>query len=879
MPIAGSRVGPYEIVGLIGAGGMGEVYRARDPRLGRDIALKILSPEFADDGERLRRFEQEARAAAALNHPNIVTIYSVEEADGCRFLTMELVDGRSLSELIEPGGWPLDRLLDVAIALADALAAAHAKGITHRDVKPANVMIASDGRVKILDFGLAKLLESSPVGVTTLPTDSLTGQGRIVGTIAYMSPEQAEGKPIDHRSDIFSLGVVLYELVTGRRPFVGESSVAILSSILKDTPPSITALRPTLRPDLGRIVGRAMNKDVERRYQTAKDVRNELEELKASSVSVAGTAGSQPLSATGPRRVPPWLLAGGAIALMGGLAGAAWFEHRSSISATMNAVPIEATFTQLTALKGMEIFPTLSPDGKWFVYTRIDVDANISNIYLQSVGGQTAIDLSRDKTAGDGQPAFSPDGERLAFRSDRAGGGLFVMSRTGDAVKRLTTMGFNPSWAPSGEEIVFAEKNVDINPLERSSISGLWVVSTVTGDKRRITAGDAVQPQWSPHGYRIAYWANRDGQRDIGTIPAGGGEPVFVTNDTAMDWNPIWSPDGRFLYFSSDRGGSMNLWRIGIDERSGIARGAPVPVTTPSRFVAHLSFSADGTALAYASIDVERNLHAFPFDSLRESIVGQPMDITSGSKVWEFVDVSSDGQWLALGSEGRQDLFVARRDGTGLRQLTSDGLHRFPHWSPDGARIAFSSRRSGATWDIWTISPDGSGLTQLTKRADAVYPIWSPDGTQMAYTDYRTNRVRVFDPRKPWESQTAETLPAAANWAARAWSADGKWLAGDLRSGGIVIYSIDTGSYEKLTSAGESAQWLSDSRRLLFASGGKLSIVDRQTKTIHDIVSEPGRESRVVSVPRDDRQLYVLLQSTEADVWMATFKPSHGPQP
>ena len=292
-----------------------------------------------------------------------------------------------------------------------------------------------------------------------------------------------------------------------------------------------------------------------------------------------------------------------------------------------------------------------------------------------------------------------------------------------------------------------------------------------------------------------------------------------------------------------------------------------------------VSFSGDGTALAYASIDVARNLHAFPFDPVRESSVGRPIDITSGSRVWESVDISSDGQWLALGSEGGQNLFLARTDGTGLRQLTSDGLHRWPHWAPDGARIAFSSRRSGATWDIWTISPDGSGLTQLTQGADAVYPIWSPDGSQMAYTDYRTSRVLVFDPRKRWESQTPKRLPAGADWTAKAWSADGKWLAGDLRSGGIVIYSIDSGSYEKLTSTGESAQWLSDSRRLVFASGGKLSIVDRQTKSIHDVVSEPGRQSTVVSVPRDDRLLYVLLQSTEADVWMATFKRPHGPQP
>jgi serine/threonine protein kinase len=280
--LEGQRLGAYQLSSRIGVGGMGEVYRAHDPRLGREIAIKVLPAALAADRERLHRFEQEARAAAALSHPNIVTIHSVEEANGIRFLTMELVEGQPLSDLIPPGGLPLDRLLGVAIPLADALAAAHAKGITHRDLKPANVMVGADRRVTVLDFGLAKLHESSPAAgcVTALPTVDMTGEGRIVGTVSYMSPEQAEGKPIDHRSDLFSLGVILYELATGRRPFTGETSVSIISSILKDTPHSITDLKATLPRELGRIVRRALTKDRERRYQTAKDLRNELEDLK-----------------------------------------------------------------------------------------------------------------------------------------------------------------------------------------------------------------------------------------------------------------------------------------------------------------------------------------------------------------------------------------------------------------------------------------------------------------------------------------------------------------------------------------------------------------------------------------------------------------------
>ena len=252
----GTHLGPYEIVSLLGTGGMGEVYRARDPRLGRDVAIKVLPSAFADDAERLRRFEREARAAAALNHPNIVTVYSVEKSDGVLFLTMEVVEGRSLALAIPKGGFAIDELLTIAIPLVDAVAAAHEKGITHRDLKPANIMIGAaghTGRVKVLDFGLAKLIDPglATAGASTMPASPSTAEGRIVGTVAYMSPEQAAGTAIDSRSDLFSLGVILYEMATGQKPFKGDTSVSVLSSILKDTPVSVTDLNRRCRASSG----------------------------------------------------------------------------------------------------------------------------------------------------------------------------------------------------------------------------------------------------------------------------------------------------------------------------------------------------------------------------------------------------------------------------------------------------------------------------------------------------------------------------------------------------------------------------------------------------------------------------------------------------
>ncbi len=295
---AGATLGSYEIVSLLGTGGMGEVYRARDTRLGRDVAIKVLPAAFAADPDRLRRLEREARAAAALNHPNIVTVYSVEESGTVRFLVMELIEGRSLALAIPKGGLPLSDLLTIAIPIADAIAAAHAKGITHRDLKPANIMIGAGDhkdRVKVLDFGIARQDEASlpSGGAPTTPAATLTLEGSVLGTVAYMSPEQAAGTRVDARSDLFSLGVILYEMATGQRPFRGNTNVTILSSILKDTAPAVTSLNPAMPSELGRIIRHCLVKDPALRYQTAADVRNELAELKqdldSGALAASGT--------------------------------------------------------------------------------------------------------------------------------------------------------------------------------------------------------------------------------------------------------------------------------------------------------------------------------------------------------------------------------------------------------------------------------------------------------------------------------------------------------------------------------------------------------------------------------------------------------------
>ena len=873
---------------------MGEVYLAEDTRLHRRVALKVLRGPVADDPGRRERFEREARAAARLAHPNIVTLYSIEEIDGVLLLTMEYVDGQPLSDILTARGLGIDRILDLALQLVDGLIAAHQSGIVHRDLKPGNVIVGADGRLRILDFGIAKLKEAdAAASEAPTKTGSPTTEGLMIGTAAYMSPEQAEGRTVDHRTDIFSVGVVLFEMATGRQPFKGDTSVAILASILRDTAPPVTELNRALPPEFARIVRRCLAKDPDRRYQTALDLRNELEDLRTQVAGKRRWASSRRFT-----------LATGAAALIVALVTAAiWTRHSTAPREQAAASAFSATYAQITSQADLEQFPSLSPDGKWVVYA-----GNASgnwDIYLQAIGAQTSINLTRDSPGTDTQPVFSPDGDSIAFRSEREGGGLFLMGRTGESVRRVTDRGYNPSWSPDGTALVFATENVVTEPAGVGS-SEIWTVDITTGQSRKVEGAIGGQPQWSPHGQRIAYWTNRGadrpgGQRDIWTVPAAGGAPSSVTDDAAVDWNPVWSPDGRFLYFVSDRGGSINVWRTSIDERSGTVLDGPSPISTPSAFSVHLSFSRDGTRLAYASIVERWNVQKVSFDPSLERVAGDPVWVTRGSTIWWRPVPSPDGAWVAFYSGiGQEDIYIVRSDGSELRRLTNDRAYdRRPAWSPDGKRLVFPSNRTGE-FQIWVINADGSGLRPLTHASESLSaPVWSPDGSRIAVTagEVGKSRVLVFQPDTPWESQTPEVLPLSdrdPRFAVWSWSPDGRLLAGQhfLRTaqelsvhdsppgpdrisrsgGGLVVYSRAAKSYARLTDYGEFPVWLSDSRRLVFSSGGRIYLIDTASKRIRELLSIRNETLSAPAVTRDDRWIFFQRGTSESDIWMATLK-------
>jgi len=858
---------------------MGVVYRARDTRLRRDVALKILPDVFAGDPGRLDRFQREAQAIAALNHPNVVTIHSVEEVDGVHFLTMELVEGKTLAELIPAGGMTADGLLRIALPLAGAVSAAHQRSIVHRDLKPANVMVGADGHVKVLDFGLAKLRPESQEapGLTAVPTAHMTGVHQVLGTPGYMSPEQAEGKRVDARADIFSLGVLLYEMATGNRPFAGDTPLAVISSILRDQPAPLQQLRPDLPPDLDRIVRRCLEKEPSRRYQTSLDVYNELEDLQQQISRGARESTHAPVS----RRARAVLRVSAFGALSALTAAAAFVVWRSIRDDDASARPARATFKQLTSQPGGELFAKLSPDGKWVVYT--GEGKGNRDIYLQSVSGQTPIDLTADSPADDEQPAFSPDGERIAFRSGRDGGGIFVMGRTGEGVKRLTREGFNPAWSPDGTELAYTTVATETKP-QNAEQRGQVMVTAVNGGPPRKLADAAILPSWSPRGRRLAFSTRivgAEGTSNIVTTPRAGGEMVPVTADAFVNWNPVWSADGRQLYFVSNRGGSMNIWRVSIDEETGRPRGQPEPITSPASFVTHLSLSADGTRLAYSAILETQNVQRLGLDPVRGEVIGEPVAVTTGSRFWANPDPSPDGTQVVfysqVGPEG--DLYVARSDGAGgVRQLTDDAaIDRVPRWSPDGQWIATFSDRSGQL-QVWKIRADGSDLQQLTRTPSSV-AAWSPDGKRLAVTRQGQNRnASIIDPNNPTdESEVQLPMPPPPNqrFAPNSWSPDGTRITGQngFTTLGISIYSLATRTFERVLEYGEWPVWLPDSRHILFVSRGReLHILDTRTKSTKQIFSVARDTLGPPRLTRDGRTAFFSRRVTEADVWIATLQ-------
>ena len=861
------EIANYKIEKMLGAGGMGEVYLARDTKLKRPVALKILPWHFVADVERSTRFRMEARALSSLNHPNLITVYEVGEADGLHFIATEFVEGQTLSSLRQK--LSVRELLAIVAQVAEALAAAHQAGVVHRDIKPDNVMVRPDGYVKVLDFGLVKLTEGTSIRTSQeMPKTQL---GVAMGTLAYMSPEQAAGEPIDHRTDIWSLGVVLYELLTGKKPFTGKTRQETVNAILARQPDPATSADETLPSELDQILNKALEKDRELRYQTVSDFRADIRRLLRMIDSSATASNPRVVTSSFPKFVQRkwfWPLAVVVVLILAAIP-LGWYLTRAKPVAPDWS---RAVHLQLTNQPGTEYFPVLTPDGKSFVYAAAE-NGNW-DLFEQRVGGKNATRLTPNTPSNETEPALSPDGERIAFRSNRQPLGIYVMERTGENPRLVIEGCRHPSWSPDGKEIACSTRTQSVPTIRNARLSVLWVVDVASGAKRVLYENDAMQPAWSPNGHRIAFWhmPPSSGRSEVATISKDGGSIELVASDSPTNWNPVWSPDGKFLYYVSDRSGNMGFWRVPIDERTGKVLGEPEAVVTPSVFSRHLNFSRDGRRLIYVQTDQESNLHGVKFDSKQEKTVGEPFWITRGDQQISRPQLSPDGTHFVMRVPRRaqDDIVIIQRDGTNWRDLTNDRFFdRYPRWSPDGKRIAFTSDRTGR-YEIWTMDTDGANLRQLSydSPGDTSFPLWSPDGQRMLFRRKGVNVIVEIN--KAWSSQTLEQLPSEPEnpmviWD---WSADGKKLIGTDSRSRVVYYSFETKSYEKVLDTGAYPMWLADGIRFVYLADNKIFLSDIVTKQPREIWSLPDTRLHSVGISRDGELIYFSVYSGESDIWL-----------
>jgi eukaryotic-like serine/threonine-protein kinase len=799
---AGTRLGRYEIRSKLGEGGMGEVYLAQDTKLDRTVALKVLPTDLASDQNRMRRFVQEARTASSLSHPNVAHIYEIEETEGLHFIAMEYVDGETLRQRVSRSGLDLNEVLDISMQVAAALVAAHSAGITHRDVKPDNVMLRRDGYVKVLDFGLAKLSEPPAVGGpnpdTEAPTRAMvnTDPGTVMGTVGYMSPEQARGHAIDARSDIWSLGVVIYQMATKRLPFEGSSNSDVIAAILGKEPPPLARYARDIPESLEWIVTKALTKDPEERYQTAKELMVDLRRIKQrldahaeierssspdSANRASGISGSPGAATQTAAKVTQRSIAGSrvgtapavssaeyivseikrhktgigviaALVVVGVLAGGIWIYRL--VTSNKSTGPPALKFTRLTSggKLGNEMIvggAAISPDGKYVVFWT--QDQGKSSCYVRQVSTNSLVRIVGPIEGEEGGSTFSPDGEFVYFNgSDKANvdGALFKVPVLGGTPQKILERIWSPiTFSPDGKQVAYVRLAPATGEsfLVAANADGTGTPRTLATRKLPLYFSQD-GPAWSPDGRVIAIGGASisagNAASTVLEVPAAGGAE---RNITPPQWNYVsrvaWLHDGRGLVitlFSTYTSVGTQIWLVSYPD--GAARRITNDLNGYG--TVSLGLTADSNTIVTVQEDITRSIWATAPNEEQD----KAREISNGKYDGLSLATAPDGRivYLQLTAEAGE-IWMMKDDGTDKRQLTSDGSFKLSaSVSPDGRYIVFSSNRSGS-YNIWRMDTDGNNQKQLTQESTfADFPVCSSDSKWVVYQSFQSGNWSLW---------------------------------------------------------------------------------------------------------------------------------------
>ena len=738
--MTGQTLSHYRIIDYLGKGGMGVVYLAVDTHLERQVAIKVLASEAVTNPERKRRFAFEARAASALNHPNIITIYDIDATDGIDFIAMELVQGKSLDRVLGKR-LPLLTALDYSIQIASALGAAHAANIVHRDLKPANIMVNQAGLVKVLDFGLAKLTHTIPLDKdeSTESMDRETDGGRVMGTPSYMSPEQASGDKVDHRSDIFSYGSVLYEMLTGRRPFSGPSKSAVLDAICTQDPQPIHELVKDVPHDLERVVTVCLEKDAGRRFQNIEDIRIFLERTKKDLEAGGGVAAGRVQAHARRRWVVPLVVAG--LLVVAAVGAFVWSWPWAGASRT---VPTFA-LTRLTSDMGLSQDPTVSPDGKMLAYSSDRSGAGNLDIWVQQLAGGDPLRVTTNP-ADDTDPSFSNDGTKVAFHSTRAGGGIYVVSTFGGTERLIVSPGLNPKYSPDGTRILYwVGEEADTGPPGKIYA----VPSSGTSPPRQLVPSfaDARYPLWTSDGHHVMFqgrrqtgseeggdwWVTALDEVNVGIFPIKTeAMPVF----RKLGYSPFlgaggWAGDK--VVFAALAGDTISVFRATIAAPSWKLTGVPERITQGTGAEAEPFPTSDGR-LVLASFGYQVNVWQLPLT--HGMVSGKPQQVTQGASYHAVPSVSRDGSKLVFlsGRAGSRNVrFKDLKTGSETDITVAPEDDSSPVVAPDGTKVAYAAA-GGATRPIRVALLPPASVTPRSVCDDCGEPSdWSPDGNTLLF--------------------------------------------------------------------------------------------------------------------------------------------------